>query len=206
MSLTETLVLATAFVLAPVCAGGATLSTSRAASLFALLGVYLSAGALLWILQEPRIGLSLAVAGVACTGILANGLGRAGWPAKPAGGDGPPRGRAFRLAAILLFGTSAWGLSAPFVGAIPGESPTRVTCALVVLAIGLLQLGLSQEQGSAGIGLLTTLVGFEILYAGLEPALAVRAVLAGIMVGISLVTSILVQQPSLEPAQDRRLP
>ncbi len=136
--------------------------------------------------------------------ILGTGFARAGWNDPGALSGSLPGGRGFRLAALLLFGTAAWGLSAALLDALPQESPTRVTCALVVLSIGLLHLGLSQEQGAAGIGLLTTLIGFEILYAGLEPALAVRAVLAAIMVGIALVSSVLLVEGVEPPQLDRR--
>jgi hypothetical protein len=204
MTQVETVALGLAFVLAPVGAAGATLSTSQRASTYSLLTLFASAGALLWLLQGPRIGLALLVTGLACVGILTVGLSRAGWSPEPAASANLPRGRAFRLAAILLFGTAAWGLSDPFAAVVLGDSPTRVTCALVVLAIGMLHLGVGREQGAVGVGLLTTLVGFEILYTGLEPALAVRAVLAGIMMGIALVTSVLIQARAVILPEERR--
>jgi hypothetical protein len=73
----------------------------------------------------------------------------------------------------------------------------------MIMAMGLLQLGLSQEQGAAALGLLTALAGFELLYAGLEPSLALRAVLAGIMLGVALVSSVLLQ-PSGAVTESRR--
>lgn len=200
----ETAALALGYILAPTGAAGATLSLSRRSSLVSLVGVFAGAALIVGVAEAPRVGLSLAVSGGACVAILATGFARSGWSFPGARTISLPGGRGFRLAAILLFGTAAWGLSSPFLEAIPQESPTRVTCALVVMGIGLLHLGLSQEQGSSGVGLLTTLVGFEILYAGLEPALAVRAVLAAIMVGIALVSAILLAEGVEMSVEDRR--
>jgi hypothetical protein len=88
------------------------------------------------------------------------------------------------------------------MGAVPAP---RLTSAVMILAMGLLQLGLSQEQGAAAIGLLTALAGFEVWYAGLEPSLALRVVLAAIMLGIALVSSILLQE-QVAPSARRRPP
>jgi hypothetical protein len=152
-------------------------------------------GATIGLGQQLRIGLGLvATGGLACA-ILAIGFERARWPERGPGEGLVSSGRAFRAATVLLVAAAAWGLavsSASTIGAVP---PSRVTAAVLIVAMGLLQLGLSQEQGAAALGLLTALAGFEVFYTGLEPSLALRAVLAGIMLGIALVSSVL-----LEPA------
>jgi hypothetical protein len=54
------------------------------------------------------------------------------------------------------------------------------------------------------LGLLTVLVGFEVWYTALEPSLALRVVLAAIMVGIALVSSVLLESHA-DPAPERRI-
>jgi hypothetical protein len=191
MSLAGSAAVAAGLVLAPICAAGLTLAPSRRVSLLLLIGVFAGAGLAIGLGQQLRIGMSLVATGALAAAILAIGFERAGWPSHY---DAPVVGRGFRAATVLLVGAAAWGLAAPYapaLGAVPGP---RITSACLILAMGLLQLGLSQEQGAAALGLLTTLGGFELLYAGLEPSLALRAVLAAIMLGIALVSSVLVGQ------------
>jgi hypothetical protein len=54
------------------------------------------------------------------------------------------------------------------------------------------------------LGLLTALAGFELFYTALEPSLALRAVLAAIMLGIAVVTGILLESPAEPDPADRR--
>ncbi|HMK07693.1 MAG TPA: hypothetical protein VK449_01560 [Anaerolineales bacterium] len=189
------LALGLSLVAAPVCAAGLALAPSRRIAVALLMGVFLGCGAGIGFGQQLRIGLGLVATGAVACGILALGLERSHWPARREGAGPAPVGRVFRGATVALVAAAAWGLSAPYV-ALPGPvSSARLTAAVMTVAMGLLQLGLSQEQGAAALGLLTALAGFEVFYAGLEPSLALRAVLAAIMIGIALVSSMLLEAP-----------
>jgi hypothetical protein len=183
-------------VVAPLCAAGLSLAPGRRVSLALLLGVFAGVGASIGVGQQLRIGLGLLATGALACAILAVGFERAGWPRQRGGLGLVPAGRAFRAATVLLVAAAAWGIAAPHASGIGSLSAGRVTAALMIVAMGLLQLGLSQEQGAAALGLLTTLAGFELFYTGLEPSLALRAVLAGIMLGIALVSSVLLEPVS----------
>ena len=76
---------------------------------------------------------------------------------------------------------------------MPGldKYPSINTAAYSLMALGLLNLGLTEEPINAGMGLLTLLIGFELFYAVLEPALAVVALLAGVQLGIAVAVSYL---------------
>ena len=182
-------------VVAPLCAAGLNLAPTRRIALALLLGVFAGIGANIGLGQQLRIGLGLLATGALACAILAIGFERTGWPRQGEGLGLMPAGRAFRAATVLLVAAAAWGIAAPYASGIGSLPAGRVTAAVMIVAMGLLQLGLSQEQGAAALGLLTTLAGFEVFYTGLEPSLALRAVLAGIMLGVALVSSVL-----LEPA------
>lgn len=190
---------AVGLIVAPLCAAGLNLGPTRRVSLLLLIGVFAGAGLAVGLGQQLRIGMALVATGTLAAAILAIGFERAGWPVR---GEGLVVGRGFRAATVLLIAAAAWGLAAPeapVLGAVPGP---RLVSAVMILAMGLLQLGLSQEQGAAALGVLTTLAGFELLYSGLEPSLALRAVLSAIMLGIAVVSSVLVGRP--DGAEERR--
>jgi hypothetical protein len=188
-------VVAISLVAAPLCAAGLNLAPPRRVALLLLFGVFAGSGASIALGQQVRIGLGLlATGGVACA-ILAIGFERAGWPRRGEGHGPVPGGRFFRAATVLFVAAAAWGVAAPSASATGALAASRLTSAVMILAMGLLQLGLSQEQGAAALGLLTALAGFEVFYTGLEPSLALRAVLAAIMLGIALVSSVLLEMP-----------
>jgi hypothetical protein len=195
MTSTADIVLGLSLVVGPLCAAGLSLAPGRRVALLLLLGVFTAAGATIGLAQSIRLGLGLAATGFVACALLALGFQRGGWTP-----DGLEKGgRAFRAATVMLVAAAAWGLAIPYAasaGAIPAP---RLTSAVMILAMGLLQLGLSQEQGAAAVGLLTTLAGFEVWYAGLEPSLALRAVLAAITLGIALVSGVLLQDVRATP-------
>jgi RsiW-degrading membrane proteinase PrsW (M82 family) len=55
-----------------------------------------------------------------------------------------------------------------------------------LIAMGLLGLGLTEEPLKAGMLLLAVLMGFELYYSAVEPALAVMALLAAMNFAIAL--------------------
>lgn len=182
--------LALGLVGGPLCAVGIVLTHRRRVALGLLLGTFVASGFTVGVTLGVRVGIGIMVVGLASTLILAAGGSRASaWPSE-SGRTVMPQGSAFRLAASLLVAAAAWGLAAQGGGAGLPVSSAHLGSAAIVLAMGLLLLGLSQDKESAAIGLLTALAGFEMVYASLEPSLAMRAVLAAVMIGVSLVASV----------------
>jgi hypothetical protein len=104
-----------------------------------------------------------------------------------------PTGFAFRVMATLMVAVAATYLASQPGLALPGldQYPSVNVAAYVLMALGLLNLGLTEEQINAGLGLLSLLMGFELFYAALEPALAVVALLAAVQLGIGIAVSYL---------------
>jgi hypothetical protein len=57
---------------------------------------------------------------------------------------------------------------------------------LILIGMGLLQLGISSQPFRVILGLLTVLAGFEILYATVESSALVAALLSAVNLGLSL--------------------
>jgi hypothetical protein len=110
-------------------------------------------------------------------------------------GDRPAAGRefgsVFRLTAAAVALVTAFGLSRRNWFEVPDLSPLALQAATVLLAMGLLQLGLSGSTFRVCLGLLTLLSGFEIVYAVIEPSLAVLALLGSLHIGIALLAGYL---------------
>lgn len=70
-----------------------------------------------------------------------------------------------------------------------------------LIGIGLLQLSLTSNPLRVIIGLLTTLSGFEIIYAGIESSVLVAGLLAGVNLGLALIGAYLLVAPTLEPSK-----
>lgn len=70
--------------------------------------------------------------------------------------------------------------------------------ALAILFCGFLMLGISREPFRIIIGLLTILVGFEILYGAIEQSLLVNGLLAAVFLLIAVVGSYLITPPEAE--------
>jgi hypothetical protein len=105
-----------------------------------------------------------------------------------------PKGRLFRLfsAGIILASslalsirTSEWlGLGLPITWG-----------SFILVGMGILQLGISARASSVILGLLTTLAGFEILYAAVESSTLVASLLALLNLGLALAGSYLLSLP-----------
>ena len=108
-----------------------------------------------------------------------------------------PQGRLFRLftAGIILAATfvlslraSQWlGLSLPIAWG-----------SLLLVGMGLLQLGISTHSFRVILGLLTLLAGFEILYAGVESSTMVAALLSSVNLGLALTGAYFLDMPQEE--------
>ena len=102
-----------------------------------------------------------------------------------------PRGRLFRLfAAVIILLIVA--VVTPSVDHIMADAGFPVTNgSLLLIGMGLLNLGITARILPVTIGLMTVLAGFEILYASVEGSVLVAALLAVINLGLALVGSYL---------------
>ena len=95
----------------------------------------------------------------------------------------------FRVLAVVMFVVAAWYAANQPRFALPGLPLGVNIASYLLVALGLLDLGLTEEPMNAGMGLLTVLVGFEMLYAVFEQSLAVAALLAAVEFGVALAVS-----------------
>ncbi len=139
------------------------------------------------LLSHAPLGTALVklIAGwVSCAVI---GMTRSSLPNNPAGQGIWPRARLFRLFAAGAVGVIVVGI-APSVNHIMADVGAAVVSGALLLAgIGLLHLGMTSRILRVAQGLLTTLAGFEILYAAVEGSALITAALAAITLGIALV-------------------
>ncbi len=99
-----------------------------------------------------------------------------------------PTALPFRLMAVIMVVVSALYVGGQPGLALPGldSGSSANSASYLLMAFGLLNLGLTEEPLSAGFGLLTLLLGFEIFYAAVEPSLAVVALLASVELSVAL--------------------
>lgn len=68
----------------------------------------------------------------------------------------------------------------------------------ILIGFGILQLSLTIQPFRVIVGLLTSLSGFEIIYAAVETSSLVTGLLAGVNLGLALVGSYMIIAPSME--------
>jgi hypothetical protein len=166
------------------------------ASILGLLGQYLLAGLILSRLVLPEVALIKVLVGALICPMLYLAARQAGW------GDrrsllprpGPrgifPGGLAFNLLAVTLMALLAVTLSRSYpMPVIPAD--VGIGSYWLILN-GLLILMLTEEVLKAGQGLLTGIIGFELLYAPLERSLALVWMWAVVNLLLSLAIAYLV--------------
>lgn len=139
----------------------------------------------------PGVAAVKLVAGLVATGILWVSLVDRGWQRPDDAGGALPAGHAFRWIAVLLVALVSIAVGKDGWEVIPSLAPDAALGAMVLFALGALQLGITEDTLRVGAGILTVLCGFEAAYAAVEPSLAVVALLASVHVGIALVISYL---------------
>jgi hypothetical protein len=107
-------------------------------------------------------------------------------------------GFSFRIFTALLTGISVYSLVPSALRWFISATALQTLGGLILLGLGLLQLGLTQEGIRIVIGLLTVLSGFEILYATLEASVLMTGLLAFLTISISFVGAYLLLAPGLE--------
>ena len=114
-----------------------------------------------------------------------------------------PRGRLFRLSAAGMVAIIIAG-AVPVVNEIMADAGTSITSgALLLIGMGLLHLGITSQILRVTQGLMTVLAGFEILYSSVEGSVLIAALLAIIILGLSLTGSYLMTASS---SQKQRAP
>lgn len=99
-------------------------------------------------------------------------------------------GYLFRLSAVGVVWLVIFSV-APFVSQWFAVSMPLLWGSLSLIGVGLLQMGMSGEPFRVFVGLLTTLAGFEILYASIESSVLVAGLQALVNLGLALTGSYL---------------
>ena len=109
----------------------------------------------------------------------------------------PLSGRVFRTLTAVLVWIVIFSVSPVIMSMTNVNQATSLGC-LVLMSMGLLQMGMNQQPARVVIGLLTFLAGFEILYASLEVSVLVAGLLAAINLALALVGAYLTAAPTME--------
>jgi hypothetical protein len=112
----------------------------------------------------------------------------------------------FRLLAALMAVIAAFSLAPAAAGWLPGVTLEQARGALILVACGLLLLGITRQPLRAIAGLLTVLAGFEILYAAVEASTLVAGLLAAVNLSLGLVGAYLVAAGQDETAEGSAAP
>jgi len=181
-----------------------------------LLAVILIVGTTLFILLSPNWRLSIAALAIQYLAVFILiglvwpfGLAAvklvAGWMAGAVLGsaqpsvelvDDPPSSGSkvvFRLLLALLVWALVFSLYPMVTEWIPLLSPL-VLGALMLIAMGLIHLGVTTRPMRVLLGLLTTLSGFELIYGAVENSVMVAGLLAIVTLGLALVGAYLLDQ------------
>jgi hypothetical protein len=170
------------------------------ASFAALAAQYVFAAALTAQIVVSQVAVVKVLVGLLVVGIFALTGRQVNFGRPPAPDDGaaapsPPFEFAtnfpFRVLAAVMVVVAAWYTASQPRFALPGLPLGLNIASYLLIALGLLNLGLTEEPMNAGMGLLTVLIGFEMLYAAFEQSLAVAALLAAVQFGVALAVSYL---------------
>jgi len=102
-----------------------------------------------------------------------------------------PQGRLFRLIAAGVVGLIV-ASGTPLVDAMMADAGLAVSAgSLLLIGMGLLHLGVTDQILQVTVGLMTVLAGFEILYTAVESSTLVAALLAVINLGLAMAGSYL---------------
>lgn len=95
-------------------------------------------------------------------------------------------GLPFRVVVVVMVLLTSWQASLTPAFTLPDVTATTSLAVIGLIAMGLLGLGLTEEPLKVGMLLIAVLMGFELYYSAVEPALAVIALLAAMNFAIAL--------------------
>jgi hypothetical protein len=98
-----------------------------------------------------------------------------------------PQGRLFRIITAGIVTVIVITAAPRVEEIIPGIGLPVITGSLILMGLGMLNLGMTVRPFRVILGLLTVLSGFEALYAALESSTLVAAMLSTVNLGLSLV-------------------
>jgi hypothetical protein len=171
-------------------AAGLVLSRDWRWSLGMLAAQYLAA---FWlaVLQLP-VGLASAKLVAGWMGIAVLGITRLGLPSEQGlHEEFWPRRRGFYLLLVTIVAVLTAAVSPSVTLSLPGLGLPAVAGSVLLIAMGLLHLGLTTDLFRAVLGLLTVLCGFEIIYAAVEGSILVAGLLALVNLGLAFIGSYL---------------
>jgi hypothetical protein len=108
-------------------------------------------------------------------------------------------GLLFRLLAAIMIGMLVYSI-APLISNFLHTGMVMLWGGLILIGMGLLQLGMTTRISRVFLGLFTMLSGFEILYAVVERSILVTGLLAMINLGLAIAGSYLITAASIEEA------
>jgi len=111
-----------------------------------------------------------------------------------------PQGSLFRVFAAALIALAAFAVAPNMLAFLPGITLPEALGGVVLIGLGLLHLGMTAEPLRVIFGLLTALAGFEIIYAAIENAILVAALLALINLSLAIIGAYLLNAASTEAA------
>ncbi len=158
---------------------------------------------LAFLLITPSWPLELAavklVAGWMAGAVL--GLTRMNLPEQPIEDQKLPTSPVFLILSTTLVMVVVLGAAPALADWARQLSVNQAWGGLLLIGMGLLQVGLSGSSFRGIVGLLSLLCGFEILYAAVEASLLVAALLGILNLGVALAASYLLIAPGLEPRE-----
>ena len=185
-------------ILLALAAGGAcaaAILVSRRGVLIAGLLVQFVCAALLFSSLPMALVVAYCIVGACVCGILAVTL--AGEEALGESRQvGIPSGMWFRVVAVLLVALASISLARAAIGSGDAVAPGAPIGAGLLMGLGLLQVGLSEEPLRVGSGLMSIIGGFEIGYTTVVTAIALHGLIIAIPLLIALVVAYLQVQPA----------
>lgn len=113
-----------------------------------------------------------------------------------------PQGRLFLLFAAGIVGVIVAAVT-PSVDTVMADAGFAVTAgSLLLIGMGLLHIGITDQILRVIIGLMTVLSGFEVLYATVETSILVAALLSVISLGLALVGAYLLIASHAKEAEE----
>jgi hypothetical protein len=107
-------------------------------------------------------------------------------------------GMIFGISAAILAGLFAYTGGAKLIALFPDITIAQARGGMVMISLGLLHIGLTNQPLRVVIGILTVLSGFEILYSALESSFLVTGLLATVTLGLAVVGAYLLTAPLVE--------
>lgn len=107
-------------------------------------------------------------------------------------------GLIFRILAALILVLTITSLVLHTTTWLPMINIPILWGSFILIGLGLLQLSLTSHPFRVIIGLLTSISGFEIIYAAIETSTLVTGLLAGVNLGLALVGTYILIAPTME--------